>query len=234
MKNFEFIAGIEKVKFKVPEGRHEVSYDKWMNAYPYIKLAEEAQQALDLGDNLTATQKSIESMTHVICELSEGIRYDQLIKIKMDKINNLFLTAFNWLGNERPKKEFNINGKKFIIPEFINASAGDFMDCTALIQVLNENVAEEEKGLIIGAVYMRDGQYIQDLQSINERKEFLKKYAKMDFFFSCSFFLLNSLQVLGIHSSLHLTHREELQKLISSLNEWATILYLQASQKQVY
>lgn len=234
MKNFEFIAGNEKVKFKVPEGRHEVSYNKWMKAYPYIKLAEEAQQALDLGDNLLATQKSIESMTHTICELSEGIRYDQLIKIKMDKINNLFLTSFNWLGSERPKKEFTINGKRFIIPEFINASAGDFMDCTALIQVLNDNVADEEKGLIIGAVYMRDGQYIQDLQGINKRKEFLKKHAKMDFFFSCSFFLLNSLQTLGLLSSLHLTHRKELELLISSLNEWVTILYLQASQKRAY
>jgi len=228
--------GKEILVLKVPEGRHEVSYDQWCEAYKYLDLAQESKKDFDDGNIFEATQKSIESISRLVSSLSTGVTYEQLIKVPYSKINNIFILDFGWLSSEMPKKSFKVKGKTFKIPNFSEKSAGDFMDVMDLIKQINDLKNDADLGLTIAAIYFREGDYKQDVEAINERKEHLKKYAAMDVLFSAGFFFSNSLMSLekSMLQHLELEVMEELEKLTSSLSGWGTILYLQALQKAEY
>ena len=225
--------GIGKLTLNVPEGRHEVTYDQWKDGYEYIKLAQSAKDDFDEGLYLEATKKSVESITHLMAHLCTGATYEQLKLVPYEKLNEIFILEFSWLSKEQPKKEFKIKERTFTMPEFLNKTAGDFMDVMDLIGQLNDKQDDAELGLTIAAIYMREGDYKQDLDKINERKDFLRKYAKMDVLYSAGFFLTNSLNNLDKSTLQLLAHQveKELVRITSSLHAWATILYLQASQK---
>jgi hypothetical protein len=233
MRNYKLTAGDKEIKtLKTPQGRHEVSYYQWAKAYEYILLSQEAKQDFEDGKFEEATKKSIESITRVIAALGTGATYKDLLRIEWDKINNIFLLDFEWLSNEEPKREFKIKGRKFTIPNFDNSTAGDYMDVMDILRAAKDNSNDIDMGLTIASVYLKDDkEYKQDVDAINERKEFLKKYAKIDLFYSVAFFLTNSLVNLKIDIQQHSQIVMELAKLTSSLNGWASILYLQACQK---
>ena len=233
MRSYTLTAGEKEIKtLKTPQGRHEVSYYQWQKAYEYLLLSQEAKQDFDDGKYEEATKKSIESISRVIAALSTGVTYKELLRIEWDKINNIFLLDFEWLSYEEPKKEFKIKGRKFTIPNFDNGTAGDYMDVMDLLKATKESGNDIDMGLTIAAVYLKeDKEYNQDIDAINERKEFFKKYAKIDLFYSVAFFLTSSLNKLKIDIRQHSEVLEELERLTSSLNGWASILYLQASQK---
>ena len=215
---------------KLPTGRHEVTLEQWNNAYKYVELAVEANRLFEEGKLEESQAKVIESMCGTIAALGEGITYDELLNVEFNKINNLFLIQFGWLSEEKPKRNFNIKGKKFSVPKFEQGTCGDFMDVMSLL-AMHEEYNDAEKGLLIAAVYMRNGEYYQDLEEINQRIEFLKKYGRMDLFYSCAFFLLSSLSSYKIDTQRHSAVVEELEKLTSTLVSWATILFSQVSQR---
>ena len=225
--------GKKKYTLLVPEGRHEVSYDQWKDAYQYLEMAHEAKADFENNLYAEATKKSITSIINLIAALCEGVTFEQLKKISFDKLKNIFIFEFGWLSKEQPKKKFKINGRVFEIPDFSKKTAGDFMDVMDLIAQVNDKKDDAELGLVIAAIYMREGEYEQDIDKINERKEFLKRYAKMDVLFGAGFFFSNSLLNLEKSMLLHLAGQavKELERLTSCLSGWAIILYLQALQK---
>jgi hypothetical protein len=155
------------------------------------------------------------------------------MQVEYNKINNLFLIQFGWLSEEKPKRNFKIKGKKFTVPNYEQGTCGDFMDVMSLL-AMHEEYNDAEKGLLIAAVYMRNGEYYQDLEEINQRIEFLKKYGKMDLFYSCAFFLFSSLKSYKIDTQRHSAVVKELEKQTSTLVSWGTILYSQTLQSQEY
>ena len=226
----------DKKTLLVPEGRHEVSYDQWNEAYKYLELSNKAKEAFEEGNYTEASLKGLESIARLISSLSSGVSYEELIKLPPIKLNNIFLLDFGWLANEKPKKKFTIKGRKFNVPNFSNASAGDFMDVMSMIMTIEKSKNEMDFGLMVAAVYMREGEYKQDEAAILERVEFLKKYAKMDVLYSAGFFLTNFLVNLRLPIEQHLSKeaQKELLKLTSSLSAWVTSLYSQALQKAEY
>lgn len=225
MKEFKITAnGKTKYTALMPDGRHEVTLDQWNAAYPYLKDTQKAAQLNEDGDIVNAQIMLVKSMCGTMAALSENLEYEDLININFDKLNNLFLMQFSWLTNEKPKKEFNVKGRKFNIPNFETGSAGDFMDVMSLISALGDN-EDADKGLAIAAIYMREGDYDQDIDKIMERKEFLKEHARMDLFYSAAFFLRNSLKAHKENIIAPLTLVWEIEKLASVLNGWGTILY---------
>ena len=208
------VNGEETKEFRVPTGRHEVTYEQWKEAYTYFVMAEDARSSMEDGDVEGATKSAIESICRTIEALSDGITYDELIQVNWAKLENLFLIAFGWIQDEEPKTKFKINGKKFSIPDFMRGTAGDFMDVMSLLSSMKD-IDESNKGIVVAAVYMREGEYYQDLQEIEERIEFLKKYGRMDLFYSISFFLLSSLRSFSLDTPQHLPLVEELESLIS-------------------
>jgi len=208
------VNGEETKEFRVPTGRHEVNYDQWKEAYTYFVMAEDARSSMEDGDVEGATKSAIESICRTIEALSDGITYEELIQVNWSKLENLFLIAFGWIQDEEPKTKFKINGKKFSIPDFMRGTAGDFMDVMSLLSSMKD-IDESNKGIVVAAVYMREGEYYQDLQEIEERIEFLKKYGRMDLFYSISFFLLSSLRSFSLDTPQHLPLVEELESLIS-------------------
>ena len=225
------VNGKEKKIVKLPSGRHEVTLEQWNNAYKYVELALEANRLFEEGKIEESQAKIIESMCGTISALGEGITYDELLQVDYNKINNLFLIQFDWLSKENVKREFRIKGKKFIVPKFEKATCGDFMDVMSLL-AMHEEYNDAEKGLLIAAVYMRNGEYYQDLEEINGRIEFLKQYGRMDLFYSCAFFLSSSLKNYKIDIQRHLAVVKEVEKLTSTLVSWGTILYSQTLQRQ--
>ena len=208
------VNGEETKEFRVPTGRHEVTYEQWKEAYTYFVMAEDARSSMEDGDVEGATKSAIESICKTIEALSDGITYDELMQVNWSKLENLFLIAFGWIQEEEPKTKFKINGKKFSIPDFMRGTAGDFMDVMSLLSSMKD-IDESNKGIVVAAVYMREGEYYQDLQEIEERIEFLKKYGRMDLFYSISFFLLSSLRSFSLDTPQHLPLVEELESLIS-------------------
>jgi len=208
------VNGEETKEFRVPTGRHEVTYEQWKEAYTYFVMAEDARSSMEDGDVEGATKSAIESICRTIEALSDGITYEELIQVNWSKLENLFLIAFGWIQDEEPKTKFKINGKKFSIPDFMRGTAGDFMDVMSLLSSMKD-IDESNKGIVVAAVYMREGEYYQDLQEIEERIEFLKKYGRMDLFYSISFFLLSSLRSFSLDTPQHLPLVEELESLIS-------------------
>jgi len=208
------VNGEETKEFRVPTGRHEVTYEQWKEAYTYFVMAEDARSSMEDGDVEGATKSAIESICRTIEALSDGITYDELMQVNWSKLENLFLIAFGWIQDEEPKTKFKINGKKFSIPDFMRGTAGDFMDVMSLLSSMKD-IDESNKGIVVAAVYMREGEYYQDLQEIEERIEFLKKYGRMDLFYSISFFLLSSLRSFSLDTPQHLPLVEELESLIS-------------------
>jgi hypothetical protein len=221
--------GTHKVKWTAPQGRHEVTYEKWKEAYPHIKLAEEAAQLLEDGENEKATMKAIESICRTIASLSDGITYEDLMKCKWDYVSNLFMTCFDWLSKEKAKTNFIIDGVKLDVPDYSKATAGQFMDVMALMEQVKED-SDIDKGLIIAAVYCRQTPYVDDEIDLNKRKEWLKQHAKADLFYSCAFFLRNFFQNCPIYS-LHYSVAEVVERDSSCLVAWATSVYLQASRR---
>lgn len=234
MNRFSFKAnGITQKEFWIPTGRYDITYKQWNEAYPFIQLADEAMKDFEAGNTLDAQRKSIESICRVIAALSKGITYEELIMVEWDKINNLFVTQFAFLQREAPKEIFEIKGRKFSIRTFEKGTAGDFMDCTDLLKQIEQS-SEIDKGILIAAVYLRDGEYYQDLQAIEERISWLKEHARMDVIYACSFFLLNFMRKWGESMQRHSAVVAELEKGMSTLNAWVTTLYLQTLRPQAF
>lgn len=210
------VNGEETKEFRVPTGRHEVTYEKWNQAYEYFVMAEEASRDMEDGDIEDATKRGIESICRTIESLSDGITYDELMQVNWAKLQNIFVIAFGWIQDEKPKTKFKINGRKFSIPDFMKGTAGDFMDVMSLLSSMKD-IEESNKGIVVAAVYMREGEYYQDLQEIEERIEFLKKYGRMDLFYSISFFLLSSLRIFNLDTQRHSRLVGELESLTSLL-----------------
>jgi hypothetical protein len=225
--------GNEKKIVKLPSGRHDVTIEQWNNAYKYIELAMEANRLFEEGQVEKSQAKVIESMCGTIAALGAGITFEELMQVDYNKINNLFLIQFGWLSEEKPKRNFKIKGKKFTVPNYEQGTCGDFMDVMSLL-AMHEEYNDGEKGLLIAAVYMRNGEYYQDLEEINQRIEFLKKYGRMDLFYSCAFFLFSSLKSYKIDTRRHSAVVKELENLTSTLVSWGTILYSQTLQSQEY
>jgi hypothetical protein len=217
----------------LPTGRHEVTIEQWAKAYEYIELAEKANNLLNEGKFEESQKLAVESMCGTMSALSEGLEMDDLLRMDVDKANNLFLTQFDWLQNEKPKQKFKINGKNFEMPNFGERTCGDFVDTMSLLSVY-EQYKDADKGIVVAAIYMREGEYYQDLQEIEERIEFLKKYGRMDLFYSCAFFLLSSMRNHKINTEQHSILKAELEKLMSTLSAWVSTLYLQTLQNQTY
>jgi hypothetical protein len=221
--------GKETIKWTAPQGRHEVSYDKWNEAYQHIKIADEARELLEEGNSEKATLKAIESICKTIASLSDGITYEQLMKCKWDEINNLFLVCFKWIQQERPKKDFIVDGIRLVVPDFSQATAGQFMDVMQMMEQLKEEDNDIDKGIAIAAVYCRQTPYFQDMNTLSERKEWFKKHANCDLFYSCAFFLRSFYLNCPTYSPPSLV-AEAVDRLTSTLNVWVTIHYLQASR----
>lgn len=234
MKTYNIKTNGSKTKeARLPDGRHEVTLEQWNKAYEYLDMAIKANDLLEEEKNEESQLLAIESMCGTMASLSRNLNKYDLMHMNKDKVNNLFLIQFAWLSNERHKREFNVNGKKFLIPNFAKGTCGDFMDAVSLLSSYGEH-EDSEKGLVVAAIYMRQGEYYQDIEEINERMEFLKKYGRMDLFSSAAFFLLSSLRNHKIDMRQHSNLKKEMEKLTSTLNAWATILYSQASQNRAF
>ena len=217
------------VKFKLPEGRHEVTYDQWSEAIKQIKEIDEAQNLYESGDYSQSNSKVIRAMSKMIVALSDGnVKEDDLLNCEWDKVNNIFATCFSWIHNEPPKKEFIVNGKTLVIPNFNNTTGLQLMDATAYLQQIDE-AEDHEKGLVIATIYTSE-KYTQDLVEYEKRKEWLKKYAKLDLFYSCAFFLRNTMKKLPLYIPQPLVV-QEVEKLTKRLNALATTLYLLTYQE---
>jgi hypothetical protein len=187
--------GNEKKIVKLPSGRHDVTIEQWNNAYKYIELAMEANRLFEEGQVEKSQAKVIESMCGTIAALGAGITFEELMQVEYNKINNLFLIQFGWLSEEKPKRNFKIKGKKFSVPNYEQGTCGDFMDVMSLL-AMHEEYNDAEKGLLIAAVYMRNGEYYQDLEEINQRIEFLKKYGKNGLILFVRFFFVQFVEEL--------------------------------------
>ena len=234
MNTFTITAnGKSKKDVKIPSGRYDVNIEQWNKAQEHLNTALKANNLFEEGKLEESQKLAVESMCGTMSELSIGLEMDDLLHMDMDKVNNLFMIQFAWLQNETPKRKFKIKGKKFEIPNFGERSCGDFVDTMSLLSIY-EDYQDADKGIIIAAIYMREGEYYQDLQEIEERIEFLKKYGRMDLFYSCAFFLLSSMRNHKINMQPHLQLKAEMEKLTSTLNAWASTLYLQTLQNQTY
>lgn len=228
----------EKVtlSFKTPVGRKEVSYKQWSDAYKHIKISLKAKEEYEKGNINKASMLSVESMARIICALSKGVKYEDLIKLPISKLNNLFILEFSWLSNELPKRKFKVKNLKVEIPNFNKASAGDFMDTMSYLNLIKDKENHAELGVVIAAIYSKGGEYYQDEDNINKRIEFFKEHAKMDLFYSASFFLTSSLVNLKIPIKQHLSEKAQrvIVKTTSYLNAWVTTLCSPALQKVEY
>ena len=234
MNTFTITAnGKSKKDVKLPSGRYDVNIEQWSKAQEHLNTALKANDLLEEGKLEESQKLAVESMCGTMSALSIGLEMDDLMRMDMDKVNNLFMMQFAWLQNETPKRKFKIKGKKFEIPNFGERSCGDFVDTMSLLSIY-EDYQDADKGIIIAAIYMREGEYYQDLQEIEERIEFLKKYGRMDLFYSCAFFLLNSTRNHKINMQPHSQLKVEMEKLTSTLNAWASTLYLQTLQNHKY
>ena len=234
MNTFTITAnGKSKKDVKLPSGRYDVNIEQWSKAQEHLNTALKANDLLEEGKLEESQKLAVESMCGTMSALSIGLEMDDLMRMDMDKVNNLFMMQFAWLQNETPKRKFKIKGKKFEIPNFGERSCGDFVDTMSLLSIY-EDYQDADKGIVIAAIYMREGEYYQDLQEIEERIEFLKKYGRMDLFYSCAFFLLSSTRSHKINMQPHLQLKAEMEKLTSTLNAWASTLYLQTLQNQTY
>lgn len=216
------------IKFKAPESRSEITYQQWSKAYPYIKQVYEAQELIDGSDYLKATSMTIDAICGMISELSIGVKKEDLLNCDWSKVNKIFASVFSFIQNEPPKTEFKVNGKNLKVPDFNITTGLQLMDATAYLQQIKEN-SDEEKGLVIATIYSSE-KYTQDLQEYEKRKEWLKKYAKMDLFYSCAFFLRNSIKILKL-STLPPLVETEVEKLTKDIVGLATTQYLLLSQR---
>ena len=168
--------GKSKKDVKLPSGRYDVNIEQWSKAQEHLNTALKANDLLEEGKLEESQKLAVESMCGTMSALSIGLEMDDLMRMDMDKVNNLFMMQFAWLQNETPKRKFKIKGKKFEIPNFGERSCGDFVD----------------------------------------------------------FFLLSSTSSHKINMQPHLQLKAEMEKLTSTLNAWASTLYLQTLQNQTY
>jgi hypothetical protein len=204
--------------FYLPEGRHEVTLEQWNKCFAHMPLIVEAKDKALSGDELGAEVQAVEYSARIISILS-GAKYEDILNINTKQLSNLFEIFLAWFNDTRPPKtNFTIKGRLFSVPDFSKQTAGEFMDCMSLLTQINSD-NEIEKGLVIASIYCREnGAYVQDLEAIKERQEFFKKYARMDFYYSCSFFLQSSLRIYGRYTMQPLTVREALERVTSTLN----------------
>jgi len=234
MNTFTITAnGKSKKDVKIPSGRYDVNIEQWSKAQEHLNTALKANDLFEESKLEESQKLAVESMCGTMSALSIGLEMDDLMRMDMDKVNNLFMMQFAWLQNETPKRKFKIKGKKFEIPNFGERSCGNFVDTMSLLSIY-EDYQDADKGVLIAAIYMREGEYYQDLQEIEERIEFLKKYGRMDLFYSCAFFLLSSTRNHKINMQPHSQLKVEMEKLTSTLNAWVSTLYLQTLQNQTY
>ena len=212
------------IKFKLPESRSEVTYDQWIKAHKHLKDIEDAQALFEKGEIYQSNSKVIRSIAKMIVALSVGnVTETDLLNTEWEHLFNLFNITFKWMQIEPKKKEFKVNGKTLVIPDFNNTTGLQLMDATAYIQQIEED-NDIEKGLVLATVYTSE-KYTQDLEDYEKRKQWLKKYARMDLFHACAFFFLNSTKRLPMYTPQPLVV-EEAERLIKPLNDWATMLYL--------
>ena len=187
MNNYTLHKGSDKVSFKCPSGRHEVTYDKWSKAYEYTKFIEEIKEE---ENEFKAAKLTLEYMCRMIAALSDGISYDELLQCNHEQINNIFRISFDWLQNEQPKRRFKVNGKNFEIPNYERRSSGEFMDAMDLINAMQTDDFAF-MGCELAAVYLHEEGFDSSadrFEKIEERKEFFKQYGRMDLFYSVGFF----------------------------------------------
>ena len=220
----------EVYKFKTPTGRHEVTYAQWNSVFEYLK----AKDKLEDADEVTTIRVGLESMCRIIAGLSQGVTYEDLLKVDAQKITIIYISDFSWLSDELPKTKFTVNGKKIVVPNFSKGTAGDYMDAMDLLNQIKDNSNDAEVGLLIAAIYTRDGEYIQDIEAIEKRKEWLRDHARMDLFFSVGFFLLSFLMKIRNDIPLHTELLRELEKLTSTCNDLDIMRYLHQLQKVEY
>ena len=236
--------GKSKKDVKIPSGRYDVNIEQWSKAQEHLNTALKANDLFEEGKLEESQKLAVESMCGTMSALSIGLEMDDLLRMDMDKVNNLFMMQFAWLQNETPKRKFKIKGKKFEIPNFGERSCGDFVDTMSLLSIY-EDYQDADKGIIIEdksnpeknlSHEFKSNEIFKasDLPEIEERIEFLKKYGRMDLFYSCAFFLLNSMRSHKINMQPHLALKAEMEKLTSTLNAWASTLYLQTLQNQTY
>jgi hypothetical protein len=146
MNTFTITAnGLSKKDVKLPSGRHDVTIAQWVKAHEYLEIAIKANDLLNEGKFEESQKLAVESMCGTMSSLSEGLDMDDLLRMEMDKVNNLFMMQFSWLQNEVPKQKFKINGRKFQMPNFGERTCGDFVDTMSLLSVY-ENTRTQTKG----------------------------------------------------------------------------------------
>lgn len=207
MINFK-IKQINK-KFQLPEGRHEITYSQWTKCYEQLPLIEKANDLMNGGKVEEAEKLAIEYSAKIISYLSE-CEYQDLLSVHPNQLANLFNIFLSWLQDTtEPPKRFKVRNRYFEVPHFNKATAGEYMDVMSLLGQIksDDNI---ERGLVIASIYCRekDKGYAQDLEEIEERKEFFKKYAKIDLFHSCAFFLRSSLRIVGRYTLQHSDQQE--------------------------
>ena len=231
MKKLQIDTGEKKINFKIPDGRHEITYNQWEKAYPFMLELENAKQMFDDGKYYDSSIKSIECICKIIASLSIGVDYKDLLKCNLDYIQNLFMQHFVFLSEHSEQRSFKISGQTFEIKSFDVETAGQFMDAMALVKEVEETT-NEFIGYKIAAIYFPYGDYEQDLKIINDRSEWFKENARMDFFYALGFFLGNIWKKCNPPTRLLL--QKEAAKLTNILSGSAIILYSLAWQKMVY
>lgn len=230
MINFK-IEEINK-KFALPEGRHEISYGQWTNCFEQLPLIQQAQDLSDAGKMEEAEKLAIEYSAKIISYLSDA-DYEDVLKVHPNQLANLFNIFLTWMQDTTdPKQRFKIRNRYFEVPVFGKATAGEYMDVMSLLGQIKRD-DDIDRGLVIASIYCRekDKGYTQNLEEIEERKQFFKQYAKVDLFYSCAFFLRNSLRMLKKYT-LQPLDKKEVEKLTSTLSVWDTIHCLLLLQKQ--
>lgn len=215
MKLYTLVSDSKKIKFKTPQGFNEISYTQWKKALPYLSEIDKVQNNLDSGEFEMANKVVVDSICHIIASLSHGVKYEELIKCDYIKVVNLFTLDFMFLQTKSENRIFNVGGKTITIPDFHKRSAGSFMDAMDLLKQADENDADV--GVTLLSVYLQDAEYSQDIEKINQTKEWLIKNGRMDLFRSMSFFLLTFMSNSEIPIKRHSKIQTRLEQLTSTL-----------------
>lgn len=229
MKKYTLVSNDKKIKFKVPQGFDEINYLQWKKALPYLLEIDKVQNNLDNGEFETANKVVVDSICHIIASLSQGVKCEELMQCDYVKIVNLFTLDFMFLQTKSEKRVFDVNGKTVVIPDFTKRSAGSFMDAMDLLKQADENDADV--GVTLLSVYLQDAEYSQDIEKINQTKEWLIKNGRMDLFRSMSFFLLTFMSNSEIPIKRHLKIQTRLEQLTSTLKISDIMHFLRVLQK---
>ena len=78
---------------KFPEGRHEVDYKKWSDAYVWINKAKEVQEEGEEGNKIIASKKAFDYIIRIMSILSDKITYAELVDAPALSIQNIWLRS---------------------------------------------------------------------------------------------------------------------------------------------